>query len=300
MLVPRPVGSQYWYNSLDGPCRPSPRDAGGRRPPLANSMLKPDRTLSSRYECKYLVRPETLPAIRAMVRPFVKPDRFAQGQPGYRYPLSSLYLDSPDLDLYQTTIEAHRNRYKLRVRSYSDDPSSKVYFEIKRRSDQVILKTRAATSRAIAQRLLEGRGLEDVPASLRKFLLSMLEISAEPVLRVRYRREAYESLGRDPVRLTFDTQIEHAVTRTPNLSIGGDAWTSTPLGGVVVEIKFSDACPSWVPATIDRLELVRESIPKYVSSLSEALRRAAHLQGSTRRDQLGTLDAPTMGSLRSG
>ena len=98
-------------------------------------MSSPDRTLISRYECKYFVPMDALVGIRMMSRPFVRPDHYAKTRPGYRYPLSSLYLDSPGLELYQTTVEGQRNRYKLRVRSYSDAPDGKIFFEVKRRSD---------------------------------------------------------------------------------------------------------------------------------------------------------------------
>jgi len=38
------------------------------------AMPSLDRTLASRHECKYFVAPEVLPALRAMARPFVRPD----------------------------------------------------------------------------------------------------------------------------------------------------------------------------------------------------------------------------------
>jgi VTC domain len=257
----------------------------------------PDRTLTSRYECKYLVSPDALPGIRMLARPFMRPDRFALNFEGYRYSLSSLYLDSPGLELFQTTLDGHRNRYKLRVRTYNDAPDSRVFFEIKRRADQVVLKSRAGTSREVAKRILCGTPAgEPITPDLRKFCLSMREISAEPVLRVRYEREAYESIGGDPVRLTFDTRIQHLVTRTPDLAIHTNGWRDTPIEGVVVEIKFSESCPSWVSSMIDRLEMVRESIPKYVTSLEAALRQTRALPSMTRIQQLDSLAAAQLRS----
>ena len=85
-------------------------------------MSQNDRTLTSRYEWKYFVPASLLPSIRAMSRPFVRPDRFARTQPGNRYPIVSLYLDGDGYELYRTTVEGHLNRFKLRVRAYDDDP----------------------------------------------------------------------------------------------------------------------------------------------------------------------------------
>ena len=44
-------------------------------------MSQNDRTLTSRYEWKYFVPASLLPSIRAMVRPFIRPDHFARQHP---------------------------------------------------------------------------------------------------------------------------------------------------------------------------------------------------------------------------
>jgi len=257
-------------------------------------VLDHDRTLASRYECKYLVAPDTVPVIRGMVRQYMQPDRYALNRRGHRYTISSLYYDSPSLDLFLSTCEGRRNRYKLRVRSYSDDPDKPLFFEIKKRSDQVVLKNRCAVSRATASRVLAGRELtENLPEDLERFRLRMRQILAEPVLRVRYEREAYESRAHDPVRLTFDYDIQYAVTRSPDCSVGGESWHRTPIDGVVVEIKFTNTCPLWVSHLVDRLQLMHESIPKYVTSLEAALRRTRHSPSGAPLHRLDTIASPS-------
>ena len=47
--------------------------------------------------------------------PFTEPDNFAALCKGYRYPICSLYLDSPDLALYRQTVAGEKDRFKLRV-----------------------------------------------------------------------------------------------------------------------------------------------------------------------------------------
>lgn len=235
-------------------------------------MLTTDRTIASRFECKYLVDQGAAACIRDMARQFMRPDPYAVNRRGHRYSICSLYLDSPALDLFRATHEGQRNRYKLRVRTYSDQPGTKLYFEIKQRSDQVVLKSRCAVDRALASSILSGDGPTGaLPEGLARFRIRMLELAAEPILRVRYLREAYESRSNEPVRLTFDHDIQYSVTRSPDCSLGGKCWCRTPLDGIVVEIKFTDTCPLWVSLLIDRLQMMRESIPKYVSSLDDAL-----------------------------
>jgi len=81
-----------------------------------NNELGIDRTLHSRFECKYMVNSLLVPEIRQYIQPFVEPDRFAALHPGYRYPICSLYLDTDDLALYMQTVGGLKNRFKLRVR----------------------------------------------------------------------------------------------------------------------------------------------------------------------------------------
>lgn len=240
-------------------------------------MSQNDRTLTSRYEWKYFVPASLLPSIRAMSRPFVRPDRFARTQPGNRYPIVSLYLDGDGYELYRTTVEGHLNRFKLRVRAYDDDPSSSVFLEVKKRSNVVVRKTRARVTRAEAEDILRG-GVAPRTAGdgASEFAVRLEEVGAKPVVRVRYMREAYESAHGDPVRLTIDTDVEHQVTTTNNLALDAHReWERTPTEGAVIELKFSDRCPSWATRLIDQLEINRESIPKYVLSLDRAMEAGA-------------------------
>jgi len=117
---------------------------------MGTSLHAEDRTLSSRYECKYLIPPRFVPAIRQFITPFLRPDRYALGREGYRYTISSLYLDTPDLRLFHQTVKGEKNRFKLRIRTYSDAPNDPVFFEIKKRCDRVIRKRRAKVCRTEA------------------------------------------------------------------------------------------------------------------------------------------------------
>ena len=204
-------------------------------------MSQNDRTLTSRYEWKYFVPASILPSIRAMVQPFVRPDHFARQHADRRYPIVSLYLDGDGLELYRTTVEGHRNRFKLRVRAYDDDPKSPVFLEVKKRSNVVVRKTRARVSREVAEAVLSGRPapLSEVEGAS-EFALRLGELGARPLVRVRYMREAYESVHGDPVRFTIDTEVEHAMTATNNLALEAHRdWEKTPTEGAIVELKFS-------------------------------------------------------------
>ena len=79
-----------------------------------------DRLQTQRFELKYLVSEETARAVRRFVSCHLKPDEFASTLPDNAYPVHSLYLDSPGLTTYQAVQAGEKNRYKLRIRYYTD------------------------------------------------------------------------------------------------------------------------------------------------------------------------------------
>lgn len=230
-----------------------------------------DRTLFSRYELKYWLPARLLPEVRAHLRPFCRPDRFARVRVGNQYTIGSLYLDNPAFDLYRSTFEGHHNRFKLRIRAYDDDPSSPVFCEIKKRSNQVVRKRRAMVSRDVVARFLAGEAVETVSIDFREFVQAARRIGARPAIRVRYQREAYESRTGDPVRVTMDSAVMHVPTVSSSLAVGGPGWQTTPTEGLILEAKFTDRAPSWVTGMIRSLGLERTSIPKYALSLEEVM-----------------------------
>mgnify|MGYP003302831020 FL=1 len=107
--------------------------------PTTFSRNLADNLQRQRYEHKYIIRENVALAVRDFVSSYLELDSFGATQPNKSYPVHSLYLDSPDLRLYQTTINGDKNRYKLRIRFYEDRPKAPVFFEIKRRTDNTCL-----------------------------------------------------------------------------------------------------------------------------------------------------------------
>src|SRR3954463_2006991 len=118
--------------------------------------MSTDRAQRQRREIKYLVREETALAVRSFVSCYLEPDEFAVGKVDNSYPVHSLYLDSNDLFTYRASSSGHRNRFKLRIRYYDDNPESPVFFEVKRRINEGIVKQRARVKRSAVYSLLVG------------------------------------------------------------------------------------------------------------------------------------------------
>lgn len=233
--------------------------------------------LASRFEYKYIIHRELVPAIRNYMQPFVRPDAYAIDWPEYRYPINSLYLDSPDLALYLQTLHGHKNRYKLRVRGYTTNHDDPIFFEIKRRVNVILLKTRAKLPRQLAWDLLQGRtySLYDLDPATRenaeKFLRLVEDIQAEPIAYVYYQREAYESIYDDPVRITFDSDLAYGMMAGEDLAFDNPIKHVVPMEGVVLEIKFTEVFPDWVRKMVQHFGLSRTIFAKYVNCVEHAL-----------------------------
>jgi len=237
-----------------------------------------DITLFSRYECKYVISPMIVSELREFIRPFMQPDSFAARREGYRYPICSLYLDSADLLLYQQTVCGEKQRFKLRVRAYSDRPETPVFLEVKSKLNNIVRKRRARLDRRRALALLGGSLEADFDGEPRElvddidyFRHNVRLTEAKPVIRVRYMREAYESRGGDPVRITLDTELMHAITFEENVALDQGRWVTTPVRGTIMEIKFTERFPAWINDMVRTFELKQQSVPKYVRSVDHAL-----------------------------
>lgn len=91
-----------------------------------------ERMVAQRFEAKYILTEAAAQAIISYIQPYVHPDPH-----GRIYPINSCYLDSDDLKLYWSSEMGEKNRFKLRVRSYSEKPEAPLFLEIKRRVDQL-------------------------------------------------------------------------------------------------------------------------------------------------------------------
>lgn len=222
-----------------------------------------------RFEAKYIIRAADAMAIRELIAPYMEPDAH-----GREYPVTSIYLDSPDLNMYWSSAMGEERRQKLRVRTYARGNGDVCYFEIKRRINQIIKKERAAVYSRHADALLRGELVrpemlvnpEQEMGKLYSFLDIRDTLRATPRVVVRYMREAYVSRADDPLRITFD----HTLKSLPSNRFNPAGWAASPYwfevpgSPMVLEVKFTDTFPNWVEDIIRGLNLMRDSFAKYV------------------------------------
>ncbi len=238
-------------------------------------MLSDEITMRCRHELKFTISEAQAAAMAEHVRSAVPLDPHANRG---AYPVVTLYLDSPDLRLCRESLEGVKNRFKLRVRSYTDAPDSPYSFEIKRRMNRVIAKSRAWVCKEDMPAALNGsivlsRSDHNYSESLTQFRYYQARLRAAPVLRVRYLRQAFETAWGNHLRVTFDRQLHFVATPTPNVQMNGRGWQPFPGNPVVLEIKFNGRFPGWLGRIIHSFGIQDRSFSKYALSVRHACGR---------------------------
>ena len=238
-----------------------------------------DRMLACRYEMKYVIDEIKAAGIVQYIRPFLPPDRYSKLHRGGMYPIVSLYLDSPELRLCRETLTGQKNRFKLRIRSYTDEPEYPQFFEIKRRINQVIFKSRARTTDHDVSVLLAGKSLPPQgyttdENTLNQFRFYVASIHAGPMILIRYMRQAFEGTSENRVRVTFDRDLCYKVTHEPRVRLGGSGWQhhTFTTGHTILEIKFTGRYPVWLTRLVRDFELEVTPVSKYATSITQACR----------------------------
>ncbi len=237
-----------------------------------------DKTRACRYELKYRIGESQAAAVERFIKPYIHLDHYSRIQPNNYYPIVSQYLDSNDLKLCRETLAGKKNRFKLRIRSYSNDIRTARFIEIKRRINNIIMKSRLRVTHKDAMDLLNGRPFTKKISSvdektLRQFPLSMSCLNARPVVRVQYMRKAYEGDSDNRVRVTFDRRLCYNIGSEPNLTLNGTGWQHTNVDNVILEIKFTARYPAWLGEMVKCCNLRQQSMSKYASAIKQSCQK---------------------------
>jgi len=232
--------------------------------------------LLQRYEIKYVISERLVASIRDFMAPYVRLDPFSQRSSTGKYPISSLYLDTPDHRLASETRDGVKTRYKMRIRAYDDTAETPVFCEVKHRDGDVVRKTRVGIPRDSLSRLREGGSIGDAMPekdrwSLADFQKRVVQGRFSPAMIVRYNREAFESSHGAPVRITFDRSLRRLHAVGWEIPVKDVAWTPVRWhpdpAALVLEVKFTGNAPRWVRQMIRHLEIRQRGHGKYVTTI---------------------------------
>ena len=234
-----------------------------------------DKMLACRYELKYRITEAQAAAVKRYIQPYIPMDRYSKIHRNGQYPISSLYFDSDRLTLCNETLTGKKNRFKLRIRGYSDDADSPRFVEVKRRINNMIIKSRARISEEAIDPILSGKDYArnltgSDKEAIRQFQLYIKALAARPMIMVRYLREAFEDNTDNRVRITFDRELGCKTTGESRVALNGGGWQKLPIDFVILEIKFTSRYPAWLSEMVKATCLYQTAMSKYASSVKQA------------------------------
>lgn len=228
-----------------------------------------------RLEYKFRVRKEHLNELREALRPFLFVDEYADREVAKEYSCRSIYFDTLKMDDYHDKLAGVKKRKKLRIRGYNQqNDESVVFLEIKRKCENHISKNRAPLLYSNLELLLADQDFEKYLLKKKNFFDAQKDASNffyfyklkqySPKVLVTYDREAYYSKHDSTLRITFDKNLRSFPL--PDIS---DLYEDIRLKPAmpkdfILEIKFFSGFPQWLQKILQRFDLRREAISKYV------------------------------------
>lgn len=209
------------------------------------------------FELKFLLDEEGAQPVEAWARQRLALDPHGDPALGGAYRTTSLYFDTPELDVYHRSPSYKRR--KFRVRRYGAAPWT--FLERKSKRGDRVEKRRTQVSDEELVLLTHPMSVVTWPGHWfhRRLLMRRLL----PACHIIYQRTAWVgSSPEGPLRLTLDRRVHGILTSDWNLAPfeGG-----LPLltGQVILEFKFRSALPALFKELVQDMRLSPRSVSKY-------------------------------------
>lgn len=234
---------------------------------LAQSLSKASTVKpNGAYELKFLINEDRANRIIDWARTHLNPDPHAGGAHGDAYDVNSLYLDTPNMDVFHRSELYQRRKYRLR--RYGTD--SKVWLEVKRKRKGVVHKQRVSIDESSIEHRIAG--VIDPEWDGAWFRQRLDELSLRPVCQVTYHRFARVGTTiNGTMRLTVDDSLTGCLAN-------GWQVPDRPLEGIsllqnqrILELKFQVVMPVIFRQLVEQEQLLTTSFSKYRTSVEECV-----------------------------
>jgi hypothetical protein len=231
-------------------------------PILSPSLVDPGDGAGPAFELKFLLDEGTADEVEGWASSRLRPDPHGDPTLGGAYHTTTLYLDTPNLDVFHRTPSFRRSKHRLR--RYGIEPH--IYLERKTKTGDRVRKQRSAIP--TEELSLLSAPLSVVSWSGHWFHRRLLDRGLLPSALIAYERTAYLGNGAEGAfRLTLDRQLRGSLSSN---------WTVPPqegglpllTGQVILEMKFRNALPYLLKELVQSLRLTPCPTSKYRSCIS--------------------------------
>lgn len=207
-------------------------------------------------EIKFLVEAAAGERIRDWARERLPADPHGGGPFGDQYRITSIYLDTPALDVYYRRRSFRRSKFRIRRYERADA----VFLERKLRTGMRLAKRRTPVHMGLLPWLANGGPPAGDPAGwfYRRLALRRLR----PTCQIAYLRTARVALADGgPVRLTVDEAL--AASPAGTFGFGEDSGRPLLPGQMIAELKYSGYPPAVFRELIETFGLAPGAASKY-------------------------------------
>lgn len=220
-----------------------------------------------RFEMKFLLNKNQFDALVPRLLEYMNPDKYCQS--GKNYSIYNIYYDTSDNHLIRASLSKPYYKEKLRLRSYNSPTSldEKVFLELKKKTDGIVHKRRAAMTLQEAYEFIQsgkrprakGYMNEQVVNEI-SYFLSYNKVN--PAAYISYSRMAFFGKADKDFRVTFDCDIK---TRRNDIQLEKGSFGDQLLGKgqYLLEVKISQSVPMWLSNILADLKIYKTSFSKY-------------------------------------
>jgi hypothetical protein len=221
------------------------------------SLSTPGAGAGPAFELKFLIDEARAREVEAWARGRLALDPHGDTALGGAYATTSLYFDTPELDVYDRSPGYKRR--KFRVRRYG--AAAWTFVERKSKWGDRVEKRRTAVPEVELAQLAHPMSLVTWPGHW--FHRRLLARRLAPACRISYQRTAYVgACGEGPLRLTLDRRVRGVLSGEWCV---GPPERAVPLlrGQVVLELKFRASLPAPFKGIVQGMRLSPSGVSKY-------------------------------------
>lgn len=221
------------------------------------SLVLPGERTTPAFELKFLISEAQAQSIQDWARQRFMLDPHGDPAAGGAYRTTSLYFDTPELDVYFRS-PSYRQR-KFRMRQYGD--SAQLFLERKTKRGDRVAKRRVVIPGAEAAWLQQETTSTTWAGHWFHERLQLRRL--RPACRITYQRLAFVGqAATEPTRITFDRNLSGLLT---------DSWLMASVangvallsGSVILELKFRVTLPGLFKQLLADAQLAPTAVSKY-------------------------------------
>ena len=216
-----------------------------------------------RYEFKYVLPIWIMDAVESEIMQFMQLDKFVKNKKDKSYFVRSLYFENQNNDNFYEKIDGIKYRTKYRIRTYSKSFNNNIFLEQKAKDNDRVFKKRINLNKETFDKIIDNKldkiNLESINESdfYKEFVFKILKKKEYPKIVIDYNRRPLVSDYDSYFRISIDYNL---VARNKNLSRKIECLKDHK----IMEVKFFRRIPLWFHRIIQKYNLRRVSISKFV------------------------------------